>query len=151
MEAIMFGGDRIKLVQKTELVNTTLGKKTEHQVQSAESGEFLIRLKQLARGRPLTPWLVGCGWSKVDVSNVIHGHIPGHLKLTALALREDVSLTWLLTGKGPPYVGQGGWVAAEPTPLPPPRRGLRGELVSRVDALSDDSVRALVRTARLLK
>lgn len=119
-------------------------------MQDPESSEFLVRLREISRGRALTPWLATYGWSHSDVSKVIRGHIPGHLKLSALAAGENLSLTWLLNGVGPRYVGEGGWIAAEPAQLPPPRKGLRAELVARVDALPDHAIDPLLRIVRLM-
>lgn len=117
--------------------------------QDTDGSAFLIRLEEVARGRVLTTWLRDFGWSATDVNRVRGGHVPGPDKLIPLAVRENVSLTWLLTGVGPAYVGQGGWIAFEPDRAPI-RAGNRADLVTRIDALPEAAVDALLRLVKLI-
>lgn len=114
-----------------------------------DATEFIDRLTLLARGRQLYPWLAGVGWSKTDVARVKNGHIPGSEKLAMLARSEPVSLTWLLTGQGAPYVTGAAGVAEIPAPRI--RTGPRAELVERIDELPDAAVKSLLAVAKLIR
>lgn len=68
---------------------------------------FFDRLRWLAHGRTVTPWLKSLGWSGGTVGRVLSGKsVPTADALEPLALQESVSLSWLLAGVGSPYVVQ---------------------------------------------
>lgn len=65
---------------------------------------FFDRIKKIAGGRTLNPWLKSLGWISNDVTRIKEGHIPGSIKLRQLAEAEGINLTWLLTGLGQPFL-----------------------------------------------
>lgn len=65
---------------------------------------FLERLKLLSAGRTFNAWFKQIGWAPGDITRINQGGLPGAEKLSLLATIENVSLTWLLTGEGTPYV-----------------------------------------------
>lgn len=119
--------------------------------QASVPADFLDRLKEAAGAREFDAWLVGVGWTRQDAIRVrTEGHIPGPSKLVMLAIRENLSLSWLLAGIGPSHVGQGGWMAMEPRPahldMSPAWLRLRQLLDGAPDSVIDaiyDMVKAL--------
>ena len=112
---------------------------------NATPDTFLVRLEYLAHGRDLRKWLFSLGWNRGDIDRIRNeGHIPGAAKLAALARAEKISLTWLLTGQGEPFIAGGALKLREP-----PAR--YGKLLAELDELDPAAIEQLLRLARLLK
>ncbi|WP_422452454.1 hypothetical protein [Endozoicomonas sp. ALC066] len=67
---------------------------------------FKKRLDVILAGRKLHPWAKALGVSRGAAENMGKGVIPGSEILTAITRQENVSLNWLTTGKGTPFVVQ---------------------------------------------
>lgn len=117
---------------------------------AVKSTSFLDRLAVIAAGRKLTPWLLAIGWTTGDVDRVkTKGHIPGPAKLALLVHAEGVNLSWLLTGLGPPRFEtknlkeQAAHYNVKLTPAQ--------QLMDLLPELPEDAVKALLKTAQLMK
>ncbi len=67
--------------------------------------EFLSRLQFASHGRYLSSWLRGLGLSGSVVDGLLNrGKISTGNTLIVLQRAENLSLSWLLLGAGPPYV-----------------------------------------------
>lgn len=66
--------------------------------------EFGARLQWLLSGRTITPWSKKLGLSAGTVKRMKDGHKPGSDILTALMRTENVSLNWIMEGKGLPFM-----------------------------------------------
>jgi hypothetical protein len=62
------------------------------------------RLQRVAYGRDIHPWLKGLGLSSGTISRLRHGHLPAPERLVPIARTERVSLSWLIDGRGPPFL-----------------------------------------------
>jgi transcriptional regulator with XRE-family HTH domain len=65
---------------------------------------FLSRLKEVQGNRYKYKFGEGLGLKSGTIDRIFRGHEPGPDILKAIALFENVSLNWLLTGQGTPYV-----------------------------------------------
>lgn len=112
---------------------------------------FKQRLLKVAAGRKLTPWLMSLGWTRTDVARVNRGHIPGPEKLALLVDTENVSLSWLLAGKGDPWIGDSPpgvrETAAAYDVLTPSKR----ELLEQLRQSDDSAAAAVVALLKALK
>ncbi|TKA91793.1 hypothetical protein FAZ79_00365 [Guyparkeria sp. SB14A] len=70
----------------------------------SEQMTFIDRLTRVADGRKLYPWLMEMGLSSATVARMRKNKIPGPEHLTVICRAENVSLSWLLEGKGVPYM-----------------------------------------------
>lgn len=66
--------------------------------------DFFSRMQRIADGRAITTWANSLGWNNATMGRVKKGHIPGPDLLTPLCRIENVSLNWLLEGRGTPYL-----------------------------------------------
>jgi len=66
--------------------------------------DFLSRLKCVAAGRDITPWLKGLGISGGTLTRVTKGQTPSTDFLTTLQRAENVRIDWMLSGRGTPYI-----------------------------------------------
>ena len=64
---------------------------------------FLGRLNWLLAGRKLTPWATQLGMSGSTIARLGEGVPPKHESLVKILRTENVSLSWLLDGKGAPF------------------------------------------------
>lgn len=68
---------------------------------------FLDRLTWVAAGRTWNGWLIKeLGWNTGNTGRLTLNHVPGPERLVQLVVRENLSLSWLLQGKGSPYIVQ---------------------------------------------
>ena len=67
-------------------------------------GFFPERLKKVLSGRKLYPWAADLGISKGAAESMGKGNLPGPEIQHLIMRRENVSLTWLNTGRGNPYL-----------------------------------------------
>lgn len=113
---------------------------------------FKQRLLNVAAGRKLTPWLMSLGWTRTDVARVNRGHIPGPDKLALLADKENVNLSWLLAGKGEPWIGEAPHrvreAAAFYQALTPAKRALLDELSGVDDSVLTAAIALLKASKR---
>jgi len=65
---------------------------------------FSDRLGQLLAGRKIHPWAAALGVSKGAAETMGRGQVPGAEILRLIRFREGVSLGWLVTGDGAPFV-----------------------------------------------
>lgn len=65
---------------------------------------FRERLEFLLCGRKIHPWAASLGVSKGAAENMSKGNIPGPEILNAIMCKENISLSWLIDGKGAPYL-----------------------------------------------
>lgn len=65
---------------------------------------FLERLRLVLAGRKLTPWGKACGLNTGTIARMLKGHVPGPDLLVRISKMEHVSVTWLLTGAGAPFL-----------------------------------------------
>lgn len=91
---------------------------------------FFDRVRKIAAGRTLTPWLRSLGWISNDVTRISNGSVPGPTKLQQLAEAENVNLNWLLIGQGQRHVVEH-WLSDS-------------SLARRIDALLKPAVSARV-------
>ncbi len=62
------------------------------------------RLKDVLGGRKATPWGKKMGLNATTISGIFSGKQPGAEILRCIAKTENLSVTWLLEGKGAPYL-----------------------------------------------
>lgn len=67
---------------------------------------FFNRIQFILGNRKVGPWSEGIGLSKPDMTRVKKGGTIGSEKLIPICRAENVSLSWLLEGKGHPYMVQ---------------------------------------------
>lgn len=67
---------------------------------------FGDRLKWLLAGRRLHPWANGLGVSRGAAESMGRGQLPGAEILRLIRQREGVSLDWLISGEGQPFICQ---------------------------------------------
>lgn len=65
---------------------------------------FSHRLGQLLAGRKIHPWGAALGVSKGAAETMSKGQVPGAEILRLIRYQEGVSLGWLVTGDGAPFV-----------------------------------------------
>lgn len=65
---------------------------------------FLSRINYILDGRKPNPWGMEIGLSRGTISRLIQGYTPGADSLSIIASNENVNLTWLLQGKGSPFI-----------------------------------------------
>lgn len=65
---------------------------------------FLSRIEFVLDGRAPFPWANRIGIGRGVMSRIRQGVIPAAEALARIALTENVSITWLLTGVGSPYI-----------------------------------------------
>lgn len=112
---------------------------------------FAQRLELLAAGRKLTPWLTALGWTTRDVGRARNNnHIPGPKKLLLLLQKERVNLSWLIAGVGSPHLDPA-LKSAESKVTYQVRSVAAQQLVNLLPDLPDEAVKALLKTAQLLK
>ena len=68
------------------------------------SKNFSERLTKVLDGRKPTPWGKGIGLNSATTSGLFAGKQPGSEILNAIMRKENVSLSWLLSGKGPQFL-----------------------------------------------
>ena len=66
--------------------------------------DFKARLDIVLAGRKLHPWAKGLGFSRGAAENMGKGVVPGSEILAVIMRQENVSLTWLATGRGVPFM-----------------------------------------------
>lgn len=66
--------------------------------------EFQYRLEQVLSGRRPYPWAESLGITRGTVGRMLKGEIPGPEILGLIMRAENVSITWLTTGVGAPYL-----------------------------------------------
>lgn len=66
--------------------------------------DFRDRLETVAAGRKLTVWAKSLGLSSGTASRLSKGIAPGPEQLIPILKSENVSITWLLEGRGAPYI-----------------------------------------------
>lgn len=64
---------------------------------------FLARLQSILGERDKHPWGAALGIGRGTVGNMFTGTIPTSETLNAISRCENVSITWLLDGRGAPY------------------------------------------------
>ena len=65
---------------------------------------FLSRLKFVLSGRKIFPWSAGLGISSGSATHLNSGKTPNTETLVLIARAEHLSIHWLLTGDGAPYL-----------------------------------------------
>ena len=65
---------------------------------------FLDRLNFLLCGRAVSTWATGLGFGNAIADRMRAGRPPAAESLTAITRAENVSLTWLLEGRGKPFL-----------------------------------------------
>ena len=65
---------------------------------------FIERLAQVLAERKPTPWGERLGFNKSTVSRIFSGVVPGSEILNAIMRYENISLSWLLSGKGDQFL-----------------------------------------------
>ncbi|NIR28158.1 MAG: bacteriophage CI repressor [Gammaproteobacteria bacterium] len=73
-----------------------------HDSESPEA--FVQRLHEVLGGRRQTPWGERLGSNKGTIYRMFQGEVPRWETLCAIQHAENVSLSWLLTGEGPPFL-----------------------------------------------
>ncbi len=68
---------------------------------------FQSRLAFVLKGRDEYPWAESVGIPSGSVDRMLKGKIPGPDILRLVMLAENVSLSWLVEGVGPPYIVRG--------------------------------------------
>ena len=66
--------------------------------------EFKQRLEWMLAGRKVTPWAKEMGLTSGTMGRLSKGEVPGPEILTAIMRRENVSISWLVDGKGLPFI-----------------------------------------------
>lgn len=66
--------------------------------------EFMARLTHVLGERKPYPWGAEVGLSRGAIHRMLQGDLPDPARLVPMARIEGLSLTWLLTGQGTPYV-----------------------------------------------
>ena len=64
---------------------------------------FRRRLDLILQGRKIYPWAASLGVSKGVAESMSKGVIPGSEILNAIMCKENVNISWLLSGEGPIY------------------------------------------------
>lgn len=65
---------------------------------------FNERIETVLLDRKLYPWASAMGVSNTAANRIKQGVIPGSEILTSISKTENVNLTWLVGGKGAPYI-----------------------------------------------
>lgn len=65
---------------------------------------FIKRIIHLLDGRKPSPWGQSIGLSSALTARMMQGNIPGALILSTIRRAENVSMSWLLEGKGTAYI-----------------------------------------------
>lgn len=65
---------------------------------------FLARLQRVLDGRKPYPWAAANGLSRGAIGRLLKGQLPDPEKLLPLIRNEGLSLSWLMTGQGTPYL-----------------------------------------------
>lgn len=60
----------------------------------------LRRLKQTAGDKPLSNWLAGAGVTGGTRGSIMRGNLPSARNLLKICTHYNISLDWLLTGRG---------------------------------------------------
>ena len=66
--------------------------------------DFFARFHFLLSGRQPYPFGEGAGINRGTISRVLKGNVPTHESLASLVRVENASISWLLEGKGSPYL-----------------------------------------------
>lgn len=69
-----------------------------------EVDEYLARLERVLAGRKPYPWAAANGISRGTIGRMLKGELPDPARLVPVLRSEGLSLTWLLTGQGTPFV-----------------------------------------------
>lgn len=65
---------------------------------------FLARLQRVLGGRKPYPWAAANGLSRGAIGRLLKGELPDPEKLLPVIRSEGLSLSWLMTGQGTPYL-----------------------------------------------
>ena len=65
---------------------------------------FRDRLEFILSGRKIHPWAASLGVSKGAAENMWKGNAPGPEILNAIMLKENINLSWFLSGEGSPFM-----------------------------------------------
>lgn len=65
---------------------------------------FGKRFKFVLQGQTANPWAKTVGLSTGTVTRMSHDNVPGQDVLTAIMRKENVNLSWLLSGRGQPFM-----------------------------------------------
>lgn len=69
-----------------------------------ENDNFIDRLMSVLGDRKLYPWGMALGFSSATLARLKRGNSPKGETLAMIARAENASVSWLLTGQGPPYL-----------------------------------------------
>ena len=66
--------------------------------------DFLCRIRKITGNRYKTPWGAAIGLTRGTTDRIFKGFVPGPETLCIIQKAENVSLDWLLTGRGRPFL-----------------------------------------------
>lgn len=84
--------------------NTLIIEHLQHMKTINEHKTFLSRIDLILSGRDPYPWGQGIGISRGTINRIRHDQIPNADTLAIISKAENVSLSWLITGKGAPFI-----------------------------------------------
>jgi hypothetical protein len=70
----------------------------------ADLSSYLARLDYVLAGAKPYPWAAAHGLSRGAIGRMLKGQLPDPEKMVPLVRSEGLSLSWLLTGQGTPYL-----------------------------------------------